>query len=331
MQFSIVIAIYNRPDELQTLLTSLQMQSETHFEVIVVDDGSTQDLSPIIEDFKLHLNLIYRKKNNSGPGLSRNFGANLAQGDFLIFLDSDCIVPIDYLKNIKKNLLENPVDAFGGADKAHKNFNSLQKAISYSMTSLLTTGGVRGSVSTKNFQPRSFNMGVQKYAFSVLGGFSEMRVGEDPDLSMRLWESGFSTAFFPNIEVYHQRRNSWKSFAKQVYQFGVARPILNLLHPKYVKISFWFPSVFLLGFVLSSFLVLFNFPWFLMFYALYFVGVFLHSSIQNSSVLVGFKSVLASAIQFFSYGLGFLNSFIRVQILKQDPKKAFPTHFYKKN
>ena len=226
---SIIIAIYNRKDELFELLNSLSHQTDKDFEVIIVDDGSLINLRPTAELFQESLNIEFFRKDNSGPGLSRNYGAKRANPDpenfrdyrenWLVFVDSDVIVETDYIQNIKKNLTEIPCDAFGGADKAHKGFNLMQKAISYSMTSVFTTGGIRGSkTAVTKFQPRSFNMGVRKSAFEKVGGFSEMRIGEDPDLSMKLWENSFTTAFFDNIGVYHKRRVDFGKFSKQVYQ-----------------------------------------------------------------------------------------------------------------
>lgn len=224
---SIVVAIYNRKDELFELLNSLTQQTDKEFEIIIVDDGSLIDLRPTIQNFDEMLDIKYFKKDNSGPGLTRNYGAKRAANEWLVFVDSDVIVEKDYIENIKKDIQTIPCDAFGGADKAHKGFNLMQKAISYSMTSVFTTGGIRGSKkAVSKFQPRSFNMGVKKSVFEKVGGFSEMRIGEDPDLSMTLWENGYTTAFFDDIAVYHKRRVDFGKFSKQVYQFGCARRFL---------------------------------------------------------------------------------------------------------
>lgn len=330
MKISIIITIFNRKDELTDLLKSLDKQTDKSFEIIIVDDGSQVDLRPVVEEFSGKLDIHYFKKSNSGPGLSRNYGAKKAQGEWLIFLDSDVEVEADYIQNVKRNLAENPTDAFGGADKADKSFNALQKAISYSMTSVLTTGGIRGNKNAvSKFQPRSFNMGVRRAVFEQVGGFSEMRVGEDPDLSMTLWENGFQTQFYDNIAVYHKRRTSLKKFAKQVYQFGVARPILNQRHPQYVKPTFWFPTLFLLGgifSVLSGFFL--GFWLFIWGYLIYFLMIFLHSVMQYRSSFLGILSVVATIVQMCSYGWGFLRSWVQLNLLKQKPEKAFPTHFY---
>ena len=328
---SIIIAIYNRKDELFELLNSLSHQTDKDFEVIIVDDGSILNLRPTAELFHESLTIEFFRKDNSGPGLSRNFGARRAKNDWLVFVDSDVIVETDYIQNIKKNISEIPCDAFGGADKAHKGFNLMQKAISYSMTSIFTTGGIRGNKkAVTKFQPRSFNMGVRKSAFEKVGGFSEMRIGEDPDLSMRLWENGFTTAFFDDIGVYHKRRVDFGKFSKQVYQFGCARPILNQRHPKYVKISFAFPSIFLIGYILG-FIEYFFFQKgiILGFYGLYTFIVFFHAFYKTRNISIAANAVIATYIQMFSYGLGFLKSWILLNIFRQKPEDAFPSHFHK--
>ena len=329
---SIVVAIFNRKDELFELLNSLIAQTDKDFEVIIVDDGSFVDLLPTVETFKEMLNIQYFKKANSGPGLSRNYGANRAKNDWLVFVDSDVIVEKDYIENIKKNLEKTDCAAFGGADKAHKGFNILQKAISYSMTSVFTTGGIRGSKkAVTRFQPRSFNMGVNKEIFLKIGGFSEMRIGEDPDLSMTIWENGYQTAFFDDIGVYHKRRTDLGKFSKQVYQFGCARPILNQRHPDYVKPTFWFPTLFLLGYVagiLEYFLLQKGFV--LACYGFYTLVIFLHALYLTKNIAIAAQAIITTYIQMFSYGYGFLESWIKLNVLKMKPKDAFPKHFHQK-
>ncbi len=329
---SIVVAIFNRKDELFELLNSLIAQTDKDFEVIIVDDGSFVDLLPTVETFKEMLNIQYFKKANSGPGLSRNYGANRAKNDWLVFVDSDVIVEKDYIENIKKNLEKTYCAAFGGADKAHKGFNLLQKAISYSMTSVFTTGGIRGSKkAVTRFQPRSFNMGVNKEIFLKIGGFSEMRIGEDPDLSMTIWENGYQTAFFDDIGVYHKRRTDLGKFSKQVYQFGCARPILNQRHPDYVKPTFWFPTLFLLGYVagiLEYFLLQKGFV--LACYGFYTLVIFLHALYLTKNIAIAAQAIITTYIQMFSYGYGFLESWVKLNVLKMKPEDAFPKHFHQK-
>ena len=260
LNFSIIIAVYNREDELNELLQSLTKQSDSDFEVIVVDDGSKNSLEPIVNSFQSKLDIHYFYKKNSGPAQSRNYGMGKANGNYFIFLDSDTIAPKNYIKTIRRELMENFVDAFGGPDAADEHFTDLQKAISFSMTSILTTGGIRGGKKhIGKFQPRSFNMGISRKAFENTGGFGDLRIGEDPDLSMTLWEKGFETRLIPEAEVFHKRRTSLNKFAKQVYEFGVARPILNQRHPKYAKLTFWFPTLFLFYFCFCLFGVLFSF------------------------------------------------------------------------
>ncbi|AZA82840.1 glycosyl transferase family 2 [Chryseobacterium lactis] len=329
---SIIVAIYNRKDELFELLTSLTQQTDKEFEMMIVDDGSVIDLKPTIRNFEGMLNIKYFRKDNSGPGLTRNYGAARAENNWLVFVDSDVIVEKDYIQNIKNDILTIPCDAFGGADKAHKGFNLMQKAISYSMTSVFTTGGIRGSKkAVSKFQPRSFNMGVKKSVFEKVGGFSEMRIGEDPDLSMTLWENGFTTAFFDDIAVYHKRRVDFGKFSKQVYQFGCARPILNQRHPNYVKISFAFPTLFMLGYMMG-FLEYFMMGRgiILTFYGLYTVLVFFHALLLTKNISIAGMAVISTYIQMFSYGYGFLKSWILLNVARMKPEEAFPDHYYKK-
>jgi len=312
------------------LLNSLLRQTDKNFEIIVVDDGSEIDLSPTIKIFENQLDIHFYRKTNSGPGLTRNYGAKRAKNEWLVFVDSDVIVEENYIENIKKDLTEIPCDAFGGADKAHKGFNIMQKAISYSMTSVFTTGGIRGNKkAVSKFQPRSFNMGVNKEVFLKVGGFSEMRIGEDPDLSMTLWENGYTTAFFDNIGVYHKRRTDLGKFSKQVYQFGCARPILNQRHPNYVKPTFWFPSLFLLGYVMGVFhYFVWGYGHLLALYGLYTFIVFFHALIVTKNVNIAAMAIIATYVQMFSYGYGFLKSWFKLNILRQSPKEAFPSHFH---
>lgn len=296
----------------------------------MVDDGSKIALLPTIELFQDRLNIQFFRKENTGPGLTRNYGAKRAKNDWLVFVDSDVIVEKDYIENTKKNIVSISCDAFGGADKAHKGFNLMQKAISYSMTSVFTTGGIRGNKkAVTKFQPRSFNMGVKKSVFEKVGGFSEMRIGEDPDLSMTLWENGFQTAFFDDIGVYHKRRVDFGKFSKQVYQFGCARPILNLRHPNFVKISFAFPSLFLIGYLLGFI----EYFWLkkgfiLVLYGLYTFLVFFHAMYKTKNISIAGMAVIATYIQMFSYGWGFLKSWFLLNVMKMKPQDAFPNHFY---
>jgi len=338
LNFSIIIAVYQRKDELTELLSSLEKQTDKDFEVIVVDDGSPDSLENIVNQFKSKLKIHYFFKENSGPAKSRNFGMEKAVGDYFIFLDSDTIVPENYIKIVRNALTKNYTDAYGGPDAADESFSNLQKAISFSMTSFLTTGGIRGGKKhVDKFQPRSFNMGISKKAFEKTGGFGNLRVGEDPDLSMTLWENGFETQLISEAFVYHKRRTSIKKFAHQVYQFGVARPILNQRHPKFKKTTFWFPTVFSLGILVSILCTVFYFcltanlllliPAFG--YMVYFFLVFIFSAMENQKFKVGFLAVVTTSIQFISYGYGFLKSWILLNIFKMKPEKAFPGHFLK--
>ena len=230
----------------------------------------------------------------------------------------------------------NYTDAYGGADAAHESFTIIQKAINYSMTSLLTTGGLRGSDKLKSkFQPRSFNMGISKKAFIQTQGFSKQHFGEDIDLTFKLWANNFETQFIPKAFVYHKRRTSWKQFFKQTINFGAARPILNKMHPGSAKITYWFPSLFILGILLAICLFVFGHALLLKFYGIYFTLIFLDAMYRNwcvgrvciKSFIIGLYAVIATLVQFFGYGSGFLRSFLRLNVLNRSKEEAFPKMF----
>lgn len=308
LNFSIIIPVYNRPQEIEELLESLTKQSyKKDFEVIVVEDGSTVSSKEIVEQFSNKLNTTYYFKENSGAGLSRNFGMQKSSGNYFIIFDSDCIIPPTYLEEVEKALTSNYTDAFGGADAAHKSFTTIQKAINYSMTSFLTTGGLRGSKKAiHKFQPRSFNFGISKKAFEKTKGFSVMKIGEDIDLTFRLWQNNFETQFIENAFVYHKRRVSFPKFFKQVFAFGNGRPFLNKKYPGTSKVSFWLPTLFVIGFFIALVFLLSGFIIPIIIYAFYFVLLFFDSLIKNKNIGVALFSIVSTCIQFTAYGLGFL-------------------------
>ncbi|MBL0012397.1 MAG: glycosyltransferase [Flavobacterium sp.] len=332
MYFSIIIPVYNRPDEMEELLSSLEKQDfSALFEVVVIEDGSTLKSDDVILRYSQKLTISYYNKENSGPGDSRNFGMKNAKGDYFLIFDSDCIIPKDYLKTVEQALQLQYVDFFGGPDKALDSFSDIQKAINFSMTSFITTGGVRGGTEkVGKFQPRSFNMGISKEAFRASGGFGNIHPGEDPDLTIRLWDLGFKSRLIPEAYVYHKRRIDWDKFALQTMKFGKARPILDLWHANYRKWTYFFPSIFIIGFYFSLFLLLFVEDFLFKLYCIYFLMIFLLSSVQNRNIAIGFLSIFATWIQFKNYGFGFVNSFIKINILKQKPQEAFPELFFKK-
>ncbi len=332
MFFSLIVPIYNRPDEADELLASLAAQNyDGQFEIVLIEDGSSIPCKDVSDKYAAQLDISYYFKPNSGPGDSRNYGMRVAKGDYFIILDSDCIIPPGYLRNIEENLGKKYVDCFGGPDAALDSFSDIQKAINFTMTSFITTGGVRGKSETiEKFQPRSFNMGLSRKAFEASGGFGDIHPGEDPDLSIRLWKLGYETKLFTDAYVYHKRRIDWQKFYKQVNKFGKARPILDLWHPEYKKVTFLFPSLFICGAAASLILLLIDVQLPLYLYILYLLFVMLLSSVQNRSFKIGLYSVIAVCIQFYGYGTGYLEAFIKVHMLKLVPQNAFPELFFKK-
>lgn len=325
---SVIIPVYNRPEELEELLQSLARQTDYNFDVIVVDDGSIQKSDRVVEQFKNKLAIQYFFKENSGPGDSRNFGCSKSTSAFFIFFDSDCIVPPGYFK-VLKNELGN-VDAFGGPDREHPSFTPIQKAISYSMTSLFTTGGIRGSKkSVEKFHPRSFNMGYSREVYEKTKGFSKLRFGEDIDLSVRIIEQGFRTKLIPECFVYHKRRTDFKKFFKQVFNSGIARINLYKRHPNSLRMVHFFPAAFVVYQLLSiPHAIYWNEIWVLYPTFLYLVLIQLDATKRTKNPWIGLLSVWSSLVQLFGYGLGFIKGIIKRILLKQSEFHAYDKTFY---
>ena len=326
--FSLVIPVYNRPQETDELLQSLSSQSDRDFEVIVVEDGSTETSEAIVRSYADTLPVSYYYIPNGGPGQARNFGAQKARGNYLIVLDSDCVLPPDYIRSVKQELAASQADAFGGPDKAAENFTPVQKAINYSMTSFFTTGGIRGGKKKiDKFYPRSFNMGIRKAIYEELGGFSRMRFGEDIDFSIRIYQGGYKVCLFPSAWVYHKRRTDWTKFYRQVYNSGIARINLYLKYPDSLKLVHMLPALFTLG-IIACILLGFFLPCFFLIPVLFAGIIFCDASIQNRSIKIGFLSIIASYIQLFGYGMGFLSAVWNRLIRKKSEFAAFEENFY---
>ena len=344
MKYSIIVPVFNRPDEVDELLESLSNQTLKDFEVIIVEDGSVKTCKDVCDKYAGILVLHYYAKENSGPGQSRNYGAERAQGEWLIILDSDVVLPPDYLTAVDSSLFTDPV-CFGGPDAAHPSFTPVQKAISYSMTSFFTTGGIRGGkAKLDKFYPRSFNMGIRRDVYLQLGGFSKMRFGEDIDFSYRIVEAGHQPKLFPEAWVWHKRRTDFKKFFRQVYNSGIARINLEKRHPGTMKLVHLLPTVFTVGVIglilisavgraLMHYVDRDQFYW--MCFApwipiiLYSMLICIDSTIKNRSLKVGLLSIPAAFVQLMGYGLGFIESWWKRCVLKQDEFTAFEKNFYK--
>ena len=330
LHFSFIIPVYNRPDEIHELLESFtKLKGDYDYSICIVEDGSSISSKNVITHFSDQLNISYYFKKNSGPGDSRNYGMARAQGNYFIILDSDVLLPDDYLQVVNKSLTENYTDCFGGPDAAHASFSKLQKAINFAMTSFMTTGGIRGGKESEKFQPRSFNMGLSKEAFEASGGFGTIHPGEDPDLSLRLIDLGFKSKLIKDAYVYHKRRISWTKFYQQVYKFGLVRPILNTYHPKSERFIFWLPTLFAMGLIISIGLFLFDIKWLLYIYSMYVTIAFLLALISSKNLIIATLAILAIFVQFFGYGYGFLKSTLAIKLLKENPEKRFPKLFFK--
>ncbi len=329
MRYSVIIPVYNRPDEVNELLQSLVEQHYNDFEVIIVEDGSSVPCKTIADAYSDRLTIHYFEKPNSGPGQTRNYGAERSHGEYLLILDSDCIIPPGYFEAIEQELQNKPADAFGGPDRAHSSFSDMQKAINYSMTSFFTTGGIRGGKKKMDkFYPRSFNMGVRRTVYQALGGFSDMRFGEDIDFSIRIFKGGYSCRLFPGAWVYHKRRTDLKKFFKQVHNSGIARINLYKKYPESLKVVHLLPGVFTLGvafLLIGSLFCLYS----LLPILLYAVLVCIDSSLQNHSLRIGIYSIAAAFIQLIGYGTGFWRAWWQRCVLGRDTFEAFKKNFYK--
>jgi len=312
LEFSFIIPVYNRPNEIEELLESFDnLKTNSKYEIVIIEDGSTISSRDVVKKYDDRLQISYYFKDNSGPGDSRNYGMRQAKGNYFIILDSDCLLPPNYLDNAIKSLKDDYVDCYGGPDAAHLSFTNLQKAINFSMTSFITTGGIRGhKKSVDEFQPRSFNMGLSKKAFEATKGFGNIHPGEDPDLSIRL------------------KKISWSKFYKQVNKFGMTRPILNKWYPETKKITYWFPTVFAIGLILSILLWVAGYNWPIFAYGMYFAIAFV-LALLTTNISVAFLAIPAILIQFFGYGWGFLKSTVLLAFSNQKPEKIFPHLFFK--
>lgn len=306
--YSVIIPVYNRPDEVDELLASLTKQTYSNFEVLIIEDGSTLKCEEVVKKYQDHLAVSYYYKENSGQGFSRNYGYAQAKGDYFIVFDSDCLIPEHYFESVERRLNTDYLDAFGGPDKADRSFTIIQKAINQSMTSFFTTGGIRGKKKhAGTYHPRSFNMGISKEVFLETGGYNLPKKGEDIDFSIRIINAGFKVGLIEEAYVYHKRRTSLHQFFKQLHFFGRARINVNRLHPGELKLIHLFPLVFTLGIPLVGVLtplipVLGQLG--LSLYLLYFLLIFIEGTIRNSSIVVGLVGVLASIVQLTAYALG---------------------------
>jgi len=315
MKYSVIVPVYNRPDEVDELLESLCSQTFKDFEVVIVEDGSKITCKDVCDKYANILDLQYYYKENSGPGQSRNYGVERAKGDYVLIVDSDAVAPAGYLQAIDDELRRQPSDAWGGPDAAHDSFTDVQKAISYAMTSFFTTGGIRGGKKQLDkFYPRSFNLGIRREAYLALGGFSKTRFskmslyGEDIDFSIRIYKAGYSCRLFPEAWVWHKRRTDFRKFWRQVYNSGYARINLWRMYPEALKPVHALPSLFTIGVAGLVVLAPFTCGWSLVLLLLYALLILLDSSIQSKSLKVGFLAIAAVFVQLIGYGVGFLES-----------------------
>lgn len=315
-RFSVIIPVYNRVDEVQDLLQSLASQTCRDFEVILVEDGSTVPCRDLVTQFAGQVDVHYYFKENEGRSIARNYGLEQAKGDYFIFFDSDCVIPEKYFEILSDALDREPLDCFGGPDAAHDSFTDTQKAINYSMTSFLTTGGIRGGkISLEKFVPRTFNMGYSRRVYDRVGGFREM-FSEDIDMSTRIRQAGFSIGLIREAYVYHKRRVDLRKFARQVYVFGMSRITLKLLYPGSMKIVHTLPAIAVIGAVTLILLGILVSTWWLLPLAIYLLAILVCATISTRSLAIGLKAVPASIIQLGGYGCGFIKAYVQKILLR---------------
>jgi glycosyltransferase involved in cell wall biosynthesis len=321
MFFSIIIPLYNRPQEIDELLGTLTLQTYKAFEVLVIEDGSTQKAGEIVKKYADELDIRYFEKPNEGQGFTRNFGFERAKGDYFIIFDSDCLIPANYLQIVNDSLAADWLDAYGGPDGAHESFTPIQKAISYSMTSPFTTGGIRGNKKgIGQFHPRSFNMGISRKVWENAGGFIITRLGEDIEYSIRIHSLGYKIGLIPEAIVYHKRRTSFLKFYKQLHFFGRARINIYKFFPDQLKAVHFFPAIFTLGLLFTIIANLLG--WVIavlcnIIVALIILLIFFHSLWQNKSAKIAFLSIIAAFTQLTAYGLGFIQDYWKRVVLKR--------------
>ncbi len=306
---SIIVPVYNRPDEVADLIASLNLQSDKNFELVLVEDGSTVPCSEQAGQAAPDISIQYHYRDNEGRSPARNYGMEVARGEYFVFVDSDCILPPDYVERLREQLSEHYSDCFGGPDDAHQSFTDLQKAINFSMTAFLTTGGIRGGkVRMERFVPRTFNMGFSRQVAAKVGGFREM-FSEDIDMSTRIRQSGFSIELFRTVKVYHKRRVSIRKFWRQVHVFGMSRITLQLLYPGSMKAVHTLPALFVTGttglLVGGVFL-----PWLLIPIGVYLTALFVSAWTSLRRLKLALMAVGTSMVQIFGYGTGFIRAFV---------------------
>lgn len=323
IKYSVIVPVYNRRGEVEELLESLSQQTSKNFEVVIVEDGSSEPSSDICEAFAAKgLNVRYFFKENEGRSIARNYGIEHSRGEWLIFFDSDCVIPFDYFAKLNDVIGNQPFDAFGGPDAADSSFSDTQKGINFAMTSFLTTGGIRGGkISMEKFTPRTFNMGFRREVYDRIGGFREM-FSEDIDMSTRIRLAGFSIGLYPDQYVYHKRRVDFLKFWRQVYVFGMSRITLQLLYPGSMKLVHWFPAVFVMGVIAMILLAIFVSPWWLLPLAIYLLAIQLTAWISTSSPKIALLAVPASLIQLGGYGCGFIKAYLLKIILRRGRDEA---------
>lgn len=338
--YSVIVPSFNRQEEIRELLnsfTALNFPVE-RYELIIADDGSGDGTAELVQEFRrnCHFTLHFYRQQNRGPGAARNMGMERAKGDFFIFVDSDCTVSPGWLAAIDRELHHQQADAFGGPDSQRDDFPPLLKAINYSMTSFITTGGIRGhkQKSLGKFYPRSFNMGLSRKVYEKVGGFGGLRHGQDIEFSHRIIASGAKVILVPDALVYHKRRTSIRKFFRQVFNWGVARINLYKIDPAMLEPVHALPALatlLLILLIIGS--LLFPAVWGVFKWLLLAAGAILllsgiHAAGLYRNLRLLYLAPLVMPIQIIGYGLGFCSAFIARVIFKRGEFSGFRKKYY---
>ncbi len=218
--FSIIIPTYNRPAELALCLEALCRLDypRERFEVIVVDDGSKTSLQPSVARFLDQLDVTLLTQANAGPAAARNKGASQAKGEFLAFIDDDCMTSPDWLQKLVNRFAEVPDQAIGG-----RTLNPLpENSYSTASQNLIDAGyAYHNPLPSQASFFASNNLTVPAACFHSVGGFDiTFKTSEDRDFCDRWRHQGFQMTYAPEILIYHSHHLNFRTFWRQHFNYG---------------------------------------------------------------------------------------------------------------
>jgi GT2 family glycosyltransferase len=230
---SVVVACYNGQQTLKTCLESLERLNYPDYEIILVDDGSTDGTRQIATAFGTKSNQCKYAvhKVNLGLSVARNTGIAMATGHLVAFTDADCRADQDWLYYLVAELLEGEFAGVGGP-------NLLPPEDSPVAAAVLVSPGGPAHVMLDDREAEHIpgcNMAFWKSALLEIGSFDPIftRAGDDVDLCWRLQQAGYKIGFVPAAFVWHYRRSTVQAYLKQQHGYGEAEALLVRKHPEY--------------------------------------------------------------------------------------------------